>query len=190
MQASRRRPSALTFAVGTPLDEIELRVIRETLRHTKGDKSLAAQLLGISTRTIYRKLGECRRARISGTGARDAPATTVCHFVAAATPSSGSSVRMAMSAALGCLKSLGNPVAQGWHGARLWRLGLHGFRHSTQTLLRGGGPRAAGACCLFSGLGDYAAGRSRRSSPDEKALVGNSAAAPRSPAPATLSRGR
>ncbi|HEX3595826.1 MAG TPA: helix-turn-helix domain-containing protein [Polyangiaceae bacterium] len=33
-------------------------MIRETLRHTSGDKSLAAQLLGISTRTIYRKLGE------------------------------------------------------------------------------------------------------------------------------------
>jgi two-component system response regulator HydG len=48
--------TSLTFDVGTPLDEIELRVIRETLRHTKGDKSLAAQLLGISTRTIYRKL--------------------------------------------------------------------------------------------------------------------------------------
>jgi two-component system response regulator HydG len=46
----------LTFEVGTPLDEIELRVIKETLRHTKGDKSVAAQLLGISTRTIYRKL--------------------------------------------------------------------------------------------------------------------------------------
>ena len=46
----------LTFEIGTPLDEIELRVIRETLRHTKGDKSVAAQLLGISTRTIYRKL--------------------------------------------------------------------------------------------------------------------------------------
>ena len=38
--------------------EIELRVIKETLKHTKGDKSLAAQLLGISTRTIYRKLDE------------------------------------------------------------------------------------------------------------------------------------
>jgi two-component system response regulator HydG len=48
--------ASLTFDVGTPLDEIEIRVIRETLRHTKGDKSLAAQLLGISTRTIYRKL--------------------------------------------------------------------------------------------------------------------------------------
>ncbi|HXX65845.1 MAG TPA: sigma-54 dependent transcriptional regulator [Polyangiaceae bacterium] len=48
--------TALTFQIGTPLDEIELRVIRETLRHTRGDKSVAAQLLGISTRTIYRKL--------------------------------------------------------------------------------------------------------------------------------------
>jgi two-component system response regulator HydG len=46
----------LGFEIGTSLDEIELRVIRETLRHTKGDKSVAAQLLGISTRTIYRKL--------------------------------------------------------------------------------------------------------------------------------------
>jgi two-component system response regulator HydG len=49
-------PSKLAFEIGTPLEEIELRVIKETLRSTKGDKSLAAQLLGISTRTIYRKL--------------------------------------------------------------------------------------------------------------------------------------
>jgi two-component system response regulator HydG len=48
---------ALTFEIGTPLEEIELRVITETLRYTKGDKRLAAQLLGIATRTIYRKLG-------------------------------------------------------------------------------------------------------------------------------------
>ncbi len=49
-------PTKLAFDIGTPLEEIELRVIKETLRSTKGDKSLAAQLLGISTRTIYRKL--------------------------------------------------------------------------------------------------------------------------------------
>ncbi len=55
-QATAPAPSKLSFDVGTPLEEIELRVIRETLRSTKGDKSLAAQLLGISTRTIYRKL--------------------------------------------------------------------------------------------------------------------------------------
>ena len=49
---------ALTFEIGTPLADIEMRVIHETLRHTKGDKRLAAQLLGIATRTIYRKLEE------------------------------------------------------------------------------------------------------------------------------------
>ena len=54
--ASPEAHGALNFEIGTTLDEIELRVIKETLRHTKGDKSVAAQLLGISTRTIYRKL--------------------------------------------------------------------------------------------------------------------------------------
>jgi two-component system response regulator HydG len=47
---------ALSFPIGTPLSEIEMRVIRETLHHTKGDKRLAARLLGIATRTIYRRL--------------------------------------------------------------------------------------------------------------------------------------
>jgi two-component system response regulator HydG len=47
---------SLAFPLGTPLDEIERTVIRETLLYTKGDKKLAAQLLGIATRTIYRKL--------------------------------------------------------------------------------------------------------------------------------------
>jgi two-component system response regulator HydG len=55
-RAERSVATVLSFPIGTPLGEIELRVIRETLRHTKGDKSIAAQLLGISTRTIYRKL--------------------------------------------------------------------------------------------------------------------------------------
>ncbi len=50
--------SSLSFSIGTPLDQVEQSMIRETLRHTNGDKSLAAQLLGISARTIYRKLGE------------------------------------------------------------------------------------------------------------------------------------
>ncbi|MBI3185236.1 MAG: sigma-54-dependent Fis family transcriptional regulator [Myxococcales bacterium] len=46
----------LVIPVGTPMEEIERRVIHETLRHTKGDKTLAARLLGIAARTIYRKL--------------------------------------------------------------------------------------------------------------------------------------
>jgi DNA-binding NtrC family response regulator len=57
-QAAAAPPSAVQFPIGTPLEEVERRLIRDTLAHTAGDKSLAAQLLGISTRTIYRKLGE------------------------------------------------------------------------------------------------------------------------------------
>jgi two-component system, NtrC family, response regulator HydG len=48
--------SPLTFPIGMPLAEIEMRVIHETLRHTRGDKRLTAKLLGIATRTIYRRL--------------------------------------------------------------------------------------------------------------------------------------
>jgi two-component system response regulator HydG len=55
---AERRSQELSFALGTPLDEIERRVIKATLDHTHGDKQLAAQLLGISARTIYRKLPE------------------------------------------------------------------------------------------------------------------------------------
>jgi len=51
------RLDAFAFPVGTPLAEVERRVIDGTLKHTEGDKQLAAQLLGISARTIYRKLG-------------------------------------------------------------------------------------------------------------------------------------
>ena len=54
--SSQGGPPRLSFSVGTTLDEIERTAIRETLTFTKGDKRLAAQLLGIATRTIYRKL--------------------------------------------------------------------------------------------------------------------------------------
>ncbi len=51
-------PTTLTVSVGTPLDEVEQRLVRATLKQTAGDKIVAAQLLGISTRTVYRKLAE------------------------------------------------------------------------------------------------------------------------------------
>ncbi len=47
----------LTFRIGSmTMDELEHRLIRDTVRFTKDDKTLAAQLLGLSVRTIYRKL--------------------------------------------------------------------------------------------------------------------------------------
>jgi two-component system response regulator HydG len=50
--------NVIPIPLGMPLDEVELRLIDETLRQTKGDKELAAKLLGIASRTIYRKLRE------------------------------------------------------------------------------------------------------------------------------------
>jgi two-component system response regulator HydG len=47
---------SLTFKIGTPLRELERQAIEITLQHARGDKNLAARLLGIATRTIYRHL--------------------------------------------------------------------------------------------------------------------------------------
>jgi two-component system response regulator HydG len=47
---------SLTFKIGTPLREIERKAIDLTLQHARGDKNLAARLLGVATRTIYRHL--------------------------------------------------------------------------------------------------------------------------------------
>lgn len=49
---------AITIPIGMPLEEVENKVIQETLRTTKGDKTLAAKILGITSRTIYRKVGK------------------------------------------------------------------------------------------------------------------------------------
>lgn len=46
----------INIPLGVPLEEIEKIIISETLKLTKGDKNLAAKLLGIATRTIYRKI--------------------------------------------------------------------------------------------------------------------------------------
>ncbi len=60
--AATTEPTAIQISVGTPLEEVERRLIRETLRHAGGDKSVAAQMLGISARTIYRKLADMDEA--------------------------------------------------------------------------------------------------------------------------------
>jgi two-component system response regulator HydG len=47
----------LTVRIGTPLAEVERRLLEETLRATKGNRTLTAKLLGIDPKTVYRKLG-------------------------------------------------------------------------------------------------------------------------------------
>jgi two-component system response regulator HydG len=47
---------AIPVLLGTPLREVEDLLIRRTLEATEGDKEMAAKLLGVNSRTIYRKL--------------------------------------------------------------------------------------------------------------------------------------
>ena len=54
--AQTEEMQSLRIPIGTPMDEIERRVIQATLQLTEGDKRRAAQLLGIGIRTIYRKV--------------------------------------------------------------------------------------------------------------------------------------
>lgn len=53
---------SLTFKIGTPLRDLEKQAIEITLQHTRGDKNMAARLLGVATRTIYRHLEKEGRA--------------------------------------------------------------------------------------------------------------------------------
>jgi two-component system, NtrC family, response regulator HydG len=46
----------LSIRIGTPLAEVTARLLEETLRVTRGNKTLTARLLGIDVRTVARKL--------------------------------------------------------------------------------------------------------------------------------------
>ena len=54
-------PREVVFRIGSSLGDIERRMIAETLRYTDGDKAAAAEILGITSRTIYRKLERRRK---------------------------------------------------------------------------------------------------------------------------------
>jgi two-component system response regulator HydG len=55
--------SSITVPLGTPLKDVEDLLIRKTLEATSGDKNMTAKLLGINSRTIYRKLEKDDQAR-------------------------------------------------------------------------------------------------------------------------------
>ena len=51
--------AVVSFKIGAKtMDEIETEMIEATLKYTKGDKNQAAKLLGLSLRTLYRKLSK------------------------------------------------------------------------------------------------------------------------------------
>ena len=47
---------SIELEVGSTIDEAEKRMIMQTLAYTRGDRSRAAQILGIGRKTLYRKL--------------------------------------------------------------------------------------------------------------------------------------
>jgi len=55
-------PSALTFEPGRPLQEMEEAYIRLTLKHTNNNRMRTAEILGISLRTLYKRLAEFAKA--------------------------------------------------------------------------------------------------------------------------------
>jgi two-component system response regulator HydG len=61
------RPT-LEVELGTALEEVEKRVILETLIYTQGDKTKAARLLGIGRKTLYRKLAQYQSVEIKAAG--------------------------------------------------------------------------------------------------------------------------
>ena len=67
--AGVKRPprDAILELVGTPLAEIEQRLLDETLRITGGNKTQAAKLLGIDVRTVARKLERREDDQAEGT---------------------------------------------------------------------------------------------------------------------------
>ena len=50
--------SCLRFTIGTPLAVMEKKTIFATLEHCSGNKRRAAEVLGVSLKTLYNRLAE------------------------------------------------------------------------------------------------------------------------------------
>jgi transcriptional regulator with PAS, ATPase and Fis domain len=55
-EAKESRARALDYLPPQSLDEVEAYFIRKTLRETRGDRALAAEILGIDKSTLWRKV--------------------------------------------------------------------------------------------------------------------------------------
>ena len=56
-----RDPTTVRLRVGTTISEAEKVLIQRTLLHTKNNKTRAAEILGISLKTLHNKLKEYGR---------------------------------------------------------------------------------------------------------------------------------
>jgi two-component system response regulator HydG len=67
------RSDPLKSLSGVDLGEVERRLVENTLRDVGGNRDRAARLLGISTRTLYRKIKEYRLSTEPGPGGDEPP---------------------------------------------------------------------------------------------------------------------
>ena len=56
--AAPNDPDLVSFPIGTTVEEAEKGLILRTLEHTKNNKTRAAEILGISLKTLHNKLKE------------------------------------------------------------------------------------------------------------------------------------
>ena len=61
-------PDVVRLPVGTTVGEAEKALIQLTLQHTKNNKTRAAEILGISLKTLFNKLKEYGAAAEAGAG--------------------------------------------------------------------------------------------------------------------------
>jgi len=71
-------PPAIVFEAGKPLEEVEEAYIRLTLNHTNNNRTKAAEILGISLRTLYKRIAEfaAADAKARATASTAAPTGT------------------------------------------------------------------------------------------------------------------
>ena len=64
-----RTTDAVQFQIGTTVEEAEKGLILRTLEHTRNNKTRAAEILGISLKTLHNKLKEYGGGKEFGIGA-------------------------------------------------------------------------------------------------------------------------
>jgi DNA-binding NtrC family response regulator len=57
-ESGAEEDGAIRFTVGTTVEEAEKGLILRTLEHTRNNKTRAAEILGISLKTLHNKLKE------------------------------------------------------------------------------------------------------------------------------------
>ena len=57
-------PGCIVFKIGAPLAEIERSMILRTMEMTRGNRTRAARMLGISVRTLYTKLLQIEKENV------------------------------------------------------------------------------------------------------------------------------